>query len=98
MEKFYVAEVMRITKWYSGDVGVCSRAEGFDNIDLAKKWIALTVLSDMNGIYGRDMHLLDGAIDNIDNAETGKWYPYAHSNKDAHKHARYTYSITERCI
>ena len=101
MEKVYVAELMRITKWASGDITAHSLSYGSDDIDDVKRWILLTIYSDMNdGVYSRGMHLLDGGrIENVEAAEVGKWYPYAHSNeRNKDMHARYTYSITERCI
>ena len=98
MEKVYVAELMRITKWDSGKVFAHSLSSGFTSIDDAKKWIKDAIHSDMEGVYGYMMRLLDGSDEAVENAEVGKWYPYAHSRKGPYKHARYTYSITERCI
>lgn len=98
MEKVYVAELMRIMKWSDGKIRAISLSSGFTSVVDAKKWIKDAIHSDMEGIYGYMMYLLDGIDKAVENAEVGKWYPYAHSNKDAYKHARYTYSITERYI
>lgn len=98
MEKIYVAELMRITKWRDGIIMAHSKSSGFDSIDDAKKWIKETIYKDMSGVYGDRMHLLNGSIESVENAEVGKWYPYAHSCDNSFKHARYTFSITERRI
>ena len=98
MEKIYVAELMRITKWCDGGISACSKTSGFDSIDDAKKWIKENIYIDMIGVYGYEMHLLEGIIESVENAEVGKWYPYAHSDDESFIHARYTFSITERRI
>lgn len=98
MEKIYVAELMRIIKWYDGSISAHPKTSGFDNIDNAKKWIKENIYIDMSCVYGHKMHLLDGSIESVENAEVGKWYTYAHSDNESFKHARYTFSITERRI
>lgn len=98
MEKIYVAELMRIIRWCDGSITAHSKTSGFDSINDAKKWIKTNIYMDMSGVYGNKMHLLDGSIESVENAEVGKWYPYAHFVDDAFKRARYTFSITERRI
>ena len=94
MEKFYVVELMRIIRWYDGRISASSKTLDFDSIDDAKNWIKENIYMDMSGVYGYKMHLLDGNIESVENAEVRKWYLYAHSDDDSFRHARYTLSIT----
>ena len=111
MEKFYVVELMRITKWIRGGILGHPKTSCFDSIDDAKKWIKENIYIDMRELHGSWMHLLIVSIESDESTEVVRWHRYAHSNEnyeagkwhpyeysdDVSAHARYKFSITERC-